>query len=81
MVLQWQLQRGVGVIPKSVILSELDDNLAVLEDWSLSQAELDQVAALETGVRKIIPIINMEDGSVKIRDEEDENYPFSFVEE
>jgi len=80
-VLQWQLQRGVGVIPKSVILSELDDNLAVLEDWSLSQAELDQVAALETGVRKIIPIINMEDGSVKIRDEEDENYPFSFVEE
>jgi len=79
--LQWQLQRGVGVIPKSVILSELDDNLAVLEDWSLSQAELDQVAALETGVRKIIPIINMEDGSVKIRDEEDENYPFSFVEE
>ena len=79
--MQWQLQRGVGVIPKSVILSELDDNLAVLEDWSLSQAELDQVAALETGVRKIIPIINMEDGSVKIRDEEDENYPFSFVEE
>jgi len=78
-VLRWQVQRGVGVIPKSVILTELTDNLGVW-GWELSKEDMKLVEGLETGVRKIVPIIKMSDGSVKIRDEDDENYPFGFVE-
>merc|ERR1711892_1021395 len=78
-VLRWQVQRGVGVIPKSVILTELTDNLGVW-GWELSKEDMKLVDGLETGVRKIVPIIKMSDGSVKIRDEDDENYPFGFVE-
>jgi len=78
-VLRWQIQRGVGVIPKSVILSELTDNLGVW-GWELSEEDMKLVDGLETGVRKIVPIIKMADGSVEIRDEGDENYPFGFVE-
>jgi len=78
-VLRWQIQRGVGVIPKSVILTELTDNLGVW-GWELSKEDMKLVDGLETGVRKIVPIIKMEDGSMQIRDEGDENYPFRFVE-
>ena len=78
-VLRWQVQRGVGVIPKSVIQTELTDNLGVW-GWELSKEDMKLVDGLETGVRKIVPIIKMSDGSVKIRDEDNEDFPFGFVE-
>lgn len=78
-VLRWQIQRGVGVIPKSVIETELEDNLGIW-GWELSKADLELVDSLETGVRKIVPIIKMDDGTVRIRDEGDVNFPFGFVE-
>ena len=78
-VLRWQVQRGVGVIPKSVIMTELLDNLGVW-GWELSKEDMELVDGLETGVRKIVPIIKMADGSVQIRDEKDANYPFALVE-
>ena len=78
-MLRWQLQRGVGVIPKSVITTELTDNLGIW-GWELSDEDVELVNGLETGVRKIVPIIKMPDGSVKIRDEDDINFPFGFVE-
>merc|ERR1712215_384602 len=79
-VLRWQLQRGVGVIPKSVILTELEDNLGVW-GWELSKSDMELINQMETGVRKIVPIIKMADGIIQIRDEADINYPFGFVEE
>lgn len=78
-VLRWQIQRKVGVIPKSVIFSELADNLGIW-GWELSQEDMDMVTSLNTGVRKIVPLITLPDGSQKIRDEDDANYPFGFVE-
>jgi len=78
-VLKWQMQRGVGVIPKSVIPSELEDNLGVW-GWHLTMEEMQVVSAMETGVRKIVPIITLANGEQKIRDIDDINYPFGFTE-
>ena len=91
MVLRWQIQvtsppglllfpqRGVGVIPKSVFPHELSDNLGVW-GWSLGKEDMEVVDRLETGVRKIVPLITLETGEQKIRDIGDSNYPFGFVE-
>jgi hypothetical protein len=35
---------------------------------------------METGVRKIVPIITLANGEQKIRDIDDINYPFGFTE-
>jgi len=78
-VLRWQIQRGVAVIPKSVIQAELEDNLKVW-GWSLSKEQMEVVSSLETGVRKIVPLITMKDGETRIRDLEDINYPFHYIE-
>jgi len=78
-VLRWQMQRGVGIIPKSVFNEELKDNLGIF-GWELSMEDIEKVNGLHTGVRKIIPLITMPDGTQKIRDLDDLNYPFGFVE-
>ena len=107
---RWQIQRGVGVIPKSVFPNELTDNLGVW-GWTLDQGEMEvgmivifvtiqchhqlhrfitipmnchchcQVLnKMETGVRKIVPLITLPGGQQKIRDIEDINFPFGFKE-
>merc|ERR1712110_890990 len=78
-VLRWQIQRGVGVIPKSVFPNELTDNLGVW-GWTLDQGEMEVLNKMETGVRKIVPIITLPGGEQKIRDIDDINIPFSFTE-
>jgi len=78
-VLRWQIQRGVGIIPKSVINAELEDNLGIF-GWELNSADMELVNGLNTGVRKIVPLITMPDGTQKIRDATDSNFPFGFVE-
>jgi len=79
-VLRWQIQRGVGVIPKSVFPNELSDNLGVW-GWELDNDDMDAVNSVNTGDRKIVPIVTMPNGDVIIRDQDDENYPFNHVEE
>ena len=79
-MLRWQVQRNVAVIPKSVIAIELEDNLGIF-DWELGNDDMETINNINSGERKIIPVITMENGIVKIRDEEDINYPFAFVEE
>ena len=69
----------MAVIPKSVIQAELEDNLKVW-GWSLSKEQMEVVSSLETGVRKIVPLITMEDGETGIRDLKDINYPFHYIE-
>ena len=36
--------------------------------------------AMETGVRKIVPLIVMPDGEQRVRDVDDINFPFGFTE-
>ena len=46
----------------------------------LTLSSLQVVSAMETGVRKIVPIITLTSGEQKIRDIDDINYPFGFTE-
>merc|ERR1711953_953812 len=78
-VLRWQIQRGVGVIPKSVFPKELSDNLGVW-GWTLGPEDMQVLNAMETGVRKIVPLIVMPNGEQRVRDVDDINFPFGFTE-
>jgi alcohol dehydrogenase (NADP+) len=51
-LLAWQLQRGISVIPKSVTPSRLRENLAAAE-IDLSQADLEQIAGLDQHYRLV----------------------------
>ena len=79
-MLRWQIQRGVGVIPKSVFPNELSDNLGVW-GWTLDKDDMKAMDSVNTGDRKIVPIVTMPDGQVNIRDITDQNYPFHLVED
>ncbi len=49
-VLRWHLQHGISVIPKSIKPTRIAEN-ADLFDFSLDQAEMATIDALETGIR------------------------------
>ncbi|WP_372169853.1 aldo/keto reductase [Xanthomonas axonopodis] len=49
-VLRWHLQHGISVIPKSVKAHRIAENANVF-DFELDSAEMQQIDALETGVR------------------------------
>lgn len=49
-MLRWQLQLGHSVIPKSVRPERIAENFDVF-DFELTQAQMDALAALDTGVR------------------------------
>lgn len=47
-MLRWHLQRGIVVIPKSTHIERMRENLDVF-DFALTDADMAQIAALETG--------------------------------
>jgi 2,5-diketo-D-gluconate reductase A len=47
-MLRWQLQRGIVVIPKSVHYERMQQNLDIL-DFKLSDADMEKIAAMDTG--------------------------------
>lgn len=47
-ILRWDLQRGVCVIPKSVHRERMEENWA-LEHFALNEAEMQRIAALDLG--------------------------------
>jgi len=78
--LRWQLQRGVGAIPKSIIKEELENNLEI-EGWELTPEQCKEIDGLNTGKRKIVPIVVLKDGTTELRDKGDINNPFENFEE
>lgn len=52
-VLRWNVQRGVVVIPKSVHKNRIEENLDIW-DFSLSDQEMEQISTLELGHSQII---------------------------
>jgi len=46
-LLQWGLQRGTSVIPKSVTKSRIEANFA-LDGWELTQQEVDELSNIKT---------------------------------
>ena len=47
-ILRWNVQRGVTVIPKSTHQNRIEENLAIW-DFSLSDAEMAQISSLDLG--------------------------------
>ncbi|XP_024134603.1 aldo-keto reductase family 1 member A1-B isoform X1 [Oryzias melastigma] len=57
-LLRWQIQRGVVVIPKSVTESRIKENIQVF-DFSLEPEEVKSITALNRGCRYIVPMIEV----------------------
>jgi len=70
-LIRWQIQRGVIVIPKSVTPSRIDENASVF-DFSLSDEEMETIASFDCNGRMIIPMVNG-----KQRDAGHLHYPFN----
>lgn len=47
-VLRWNVQRGVGIIPKSVHRNRMEENLAIW-DFGLSSEDMEEIARLDLG--------------------------------
>jgi diketogulonate reductase-like aldo/keto reductase len=47
-ILRWNVQRGVTVIPKSTHQNRIEENLAIW-DFSLTDAEMAQISSLDLG--------------------------------
>jgi 2,5-diketo-D-gluconate reductase A len=52
-ILRWNVQRGVVVIPKSVHRKRIEENINIF-DFELSDDEMKQIATLDTGHTEII---------------------------
>ena len=55
------------------------DNLQIYS-FQLDEDDMSEIAKLETGIRKIVPIAKLTNGEVIVRDSESKLYPFTFVE-
>lgn len=52
-ILRWNIQRGVVVIPKTIHANRMVENIDVF-DFTLTEAEMQQIATLDTGHTEII---------------------------
>ena len=52
-ILRWNVQRGVIVIPKSVRKERIEENIGIF-DFTLSEEEMRKIGTLETGYTEII---------------------------
>jgi len=69
-LIRWQLQRGVAVIPKSVTPARIKKNFAVF-DFNLSEEEMSDIGKFECGGRLILPLV-----AGKPRDGAHPHFPF-----
>uniref|UniRef100_A0A8C6T5B4 alcohol dehydrogenase (NADP(+)) n=1 Tax=Neogobius melanostomus TaxID=47308 RepID=A0A8C6T5B4_9GOBI len=74
-LLRWQTQRGVVVIPKSVTESRIKENIEVF-DFSLQAEEMEKITALNRDWRYIVPMVEV-DGKRVPRDAGHPHYPFN----
>lgn len=70
-LIRWQIQRGIIVIPKSVTPSRIEDNSQVF-DFNLSDDDIKMIESFECNGRVVIPI---KDG--KPRDAGHPHFPFN----
>lgn len=52
-ILRWNIQRGIVVIPKSVHKERIEENINIF-DFELSKEEMEKIATLDTGHTEII---------------------------
>ena len=53
MVLRWNTQRGVSILPKSTHVERMEQNLDIW-DFSLTEEEMAQIGAKDLGCSEII---------------------------
>ena len=70
-VLRWQVQRGVIVIPKSVTASRIVENSQIM-DFRLTDEEMRTIDSFHCDGRMIVPMLNG-----KPRDAAHPDYPFN----
>jgi len=70
-IIRWQVQRGVIVIPKSVTPARIVENSSVF-DFKLTDAEMQEVDGYDCNGRLIVPMLNG-----KARDAAHPHYPFN----
>lgn len=70
-IIRWQVQRGVIVIPKSVTPARIVENSSVF-DFKLTDAEMQEVDGYDCNGRLIVPMLNG-----KARDAGHPHYPFN----
>lgn len=70
-LLRWQVQRGIVVIPKSVTAKRIEENSQIF-DFNLAQEDLKVIESFECNGRIIVPL---KDG--KFRDGGHKHFPFN----
>ena len=71
LLIKWQIQRGLVVIPKSVTPSRIEENANIF-DFTLSSEDMSLIESFECNGRIILP---MKDG--KPRDASHPHFPFT----
>eukprot|EP00088_Acartia_fossae_P025341 TRINITY_DN2616_c0_g1_i3.p1 TRINITY_DN2616_c0_g1~~TRINITY_DN2616_c0_g1_i3.p1 ORF type:complete len:331 (+),score=97.28 TRINITY_DN2616_c0_g1_i3:36-995(+) len=71
LILRWQVQRGVIVIPKSVTPSRIIENSEIF-DFALTEDEMKELDGFECNGRVVVPMLNGEE-----RDAGHPHYPFN----
>ncbi|KAJ7332816.1 hypothetical protein JRQ81_014996 [Phrynocephalus forsythii] len=74
-LLRWQVQRKVVVIPKSVTPARIQQNLQLF-DFSLTDEEMNFIGSLNKNWRYIVPMVTV-DGKMVPRDAGHPLYPFN----
>ena len=59
-ILRWNVQRGVVIIPKSVHKERMEQNLAIW-DFALTDAEMQQIASLDLGRPQMLDTRNVKE--------------------
>jgi len=70
-IIRWQIQRGVVVIPKSVTPARIQENADVFA-FSLTEEEMAEMKSFDCNGRIIVPMLNG-----KPRDAAHPHYPFA----
>ena len=62
MILRWNVQQGVVVIPKSVHRARMEENLQIW-DFALSGEDMEQIAALDKGCPSMLDTRKVSEGA------------------
>jgi len=74
-LLRFQVQRQVAVIPKSITPSRIKENFEIW-DFELSSDEMKFILSMNKNLRFCVPKLKLSDGKEIIRDKSHQNFPF-----
>merc|ERR1712232_143932 len=75
-LISFPIQRGISVIPKTVTLSRLEENLASVK-VALDEEDLKALNSFDKNFRFCLPKITLKDGTIVPREGDHPDYPFA----